>query len=198
MFHVIGGGMGIGMISHQVTRLAIALQEFDADAPRLQAWGSVAGKALLAGHRLLVCADSASLPEALHLAAELGTGSGPDRPPLPVLVVPRGEVADEGFAYADGVRELGSEGDILICLSVARPLPGLVEAARVAGERGMTAWALTGPEPRGLANACADWISVSAPEASVVEEVHLVAMHIMCAAASSCVRDGVRLPDSAA
>ena len=64
-------------------------------------------------------------------------------------------------------------------------------AARAAAEIGMTAWALTGPGPNPLADACAEAITVESPVTCTVQEVHLAAIHIMCAAVDAAVRDGV-------
>jgi D-sedoheptulose 7-phosphate isomerase len=42
-----------------------------------------------------------------------------------------------------------------------------------------------------VADACADAITVDTPATSTVQEVHLAAIHIMCAAVDAAVRDGI-------
>jgi D-sedoheptulose 7-phosphate isomerase len=182
------------MISHQVTRLVVALQDFDREAPRLQMWGSTAASVLTSGGRLLACAsEPGSREHALRLAAELGNPAGRDRPALAArAIVPAESGCPSPETLAGQVRAIGRAGDILMCLSAADPAAEVLSAAHAAVELGLTTWALTGPAPDSLAAAVSDAISVQSPDARVVEEIHLVAIHILCAAADSCVRDVTR------
>jgi D-sedoheptulose 7-phosphate isomerase len=188
------------MISYQVMRLAVALQDFDADAPRLQAWGSSAARALTAGGRLYACADGAGSRElAHHLVAELRSSLGDDLPARrSAVVVPANE--DDlghgprmpGRSLAEQVLSRGRPGDVLFCLSAGRPSDALLDAARTGAACGLTTWALTAPASALLATECSDAITVCAENAKVVEEIHLVAIHVFCTAVDSCVRDRVR------
>jgi D-sedoheptulose 7-phosphate isomerase len=90
------------------------------------------------------------------------------------------------------VRAHGRVGDLLVCLSTSGRSPNVIAAAQAAAEIGMTAWALTGPGPNPLADACAEAITVDVPVTSTVQEVHLAAIHIMCAAVDAAVRDGLQ------
>jgi hypothetical protein len=81
---------------------------------------------------------------------------------------------------------------------VARPLPAgqghLSELERqlaalhrdvsveTAAECGMTSWALAGHPGSPLALACDDALRVDSPHAATVQEIHLVAIHLLCAA----------------
>jgi len=55
-------------------------------------------------------------------------------------------------------------------------------AARRARELGVLTWAITGPSPNPLAAICDEALSVDTPETSTVQELHLVAIHLLCAA----------------
>jgi D-sedoheptulose 7-phosphate isomerase len=46
----------------------------------------------------------------------------------------------------------------------------------------MQVWALTGPRPNPLADAAHETLAVDAPFTATVQELHLVALHIICAA----------------
>jgi D-sedoheptulose 7-phosphate isomerase len=96
-----------------------------------------------------------------------------------------------GQIFARQVRAHGRPGDLLVCLSTSGRSPNVIAAAEAAAAIGMTAWALTGPGPNPLADACADAITVDALMTSTVQEVHLAAIHIMCAAVDAAVRDGI-------
>jgi D-sedoheptulose 7-phosphate isomerase len=188
------------MISHQVMRLAVALQDFDPAAPRLQAWGSTAARILTTGGRLLACADGPGSRElAHHLVAELRGSLGDDRPALMSAVVVPADEDDAahgprmpGQSLAEQVLSQGRSGDILFCLSAARPSDALLDAARTGAACGLTSWALTAPASALLADECSDAIAVRAEGARLAEEIHLVAIHVFCTAVDSCVRDRVQ------
>jgi D-sedoheptulose 7-phosphate isomerase len=188
------------VINHHLTSLAVALQDVDAQAPRLQSWGSKAASVLAGGGRLLACGLGGSAAQAQHLVARLDQPDD-DRPSLaafalPVVRAPRGGGGLGDAALIDQVRALGRPGDILLCVCAAGDGDDLVAAATTAADLGLTTWALTGPEPNPVAAACSEAVTVPAAAVSTAEEVHLAAIHIFCAAVDSAVRD--RLPAEAA
>jgi D-sedoheptulose 7-phosphate isomerase len=183
------------MINRHLTSLAMALQAVDAQAPRLQSWGSAAAAVFLAGGRLLACGADGGAAQAQHLAGVLAR-SEDDRPGLAAFALPAMPAgASAGRTGADlehQVRALGRRGDILLCVCATGGGDDLAASARAAAELGMTAWALTGPVPNRVASACSDAVAVPASAVSTAEEVHLAAIHIFCAAVASAVRDAVR------
>jgi D-sedoheptulose 7-phosphate isomerase len=187
------------VINRHLTSLAIALDAIDAQAPRLQSWGSKAAATLAAGGRLLTAAANGSETQARHLAATLARRDH-DRPPLAVTALEASSPTESGAARSltGQVRELGRPGDLLLCVSAAAPNADLISAAGAAQEIGMVTWALTGPGPNELAQACADVVTVPTAVASTAEEVHLAAIHIFCAAVESGTRDTLRAEDAAA
>jgi D-sedoheptulose 7-phosphate isomerase len=193
------------MINHHLNSLAVALQAVDAQAPRLQRWGSTAASALLAGGRLLACGTGGSQTQVQHLVGTLARPEN-DRPALAVLALPAPSAPGSQSTGSDQggpdlrrqVRKLGRPGDILLCVCATGDSDDLADSARAATEVGMTTWALTGPGPNQVAGACADALAVSASAVSTAEEVHLAAIHIFCAAVNSAVRDSVRAQTAAA
>jgi D-sedoheptulose 7-phosphate isomerase len=187
------------VINRHLTSLAVALDAIDAQAPRLQSWGSKAAAALAAGGRLLTVAASGSETQARHLATTLAQGDQ-DRPALAVSALETSppDEGGEGRSLTDQVRELGRPGDLLICVSASTPDADLISAASAAREIGLVTWALTGPGPNELAGACSDVVTVPTAIASTAEEVHLAAIHIFCAAVESGTRDAVRAAHAAA
>jgi D-sedoheptulose 7-phosphate isomerase len=171
----------MAVIDRHLISLAIALQHIDDDVPKLQAWGRSAASVLATGGRLLACGTGASAQQARHLVTEL-TGPEDDRPALAVATLPVG---------SDVNNDCGP-GDVLLCLSAIWADEGIADVARAAGELGVTTWALTGPAPNAVAAACAEAVCVEAAVPTTVEEVHLAAIHILCAALDSAVRDAVR------
>ena len=169
------------MIDRHLISLAIALQHIDDDVPKLQAWGRTAASALATGGRLLACGAGASAQQARHLVTEL-VGPDDDRPALAVATL----------SVGSDVHDNCQPGDVVLCLSPTGADQAIAAAATAAGDLGVTTWALTGPAPNIVAAACAEAVCVDAAMPTTVEEVHLVAIHILCAALNSAVRDAVR------
>ena len=82
--------------------------------------------------------------------------------------------------------------DVVLCFSAAEPDAEVTAIAARAGELGARTWALTGSAPNAVAAACTEAVCVDAAVTTTVEEVHLAAIHILCAALNSAVRDAVR------
>ena len=182
-----------------LARLEETLRAFEPQVPRLEVWGRRAARVLVTGGRLLACGNGGSAEQAQHLTTELVGRYQDERQPLAALPLTHDMAAltaignDYGGAqvFARQVRAHGRVGDLLVCLSSSGRSPNVVEAARAAEEIGMTAWALTGPGPNPLADACAEAVTVDSPVTCTVQEVHLAAIHIMCAAVDAAVRDGI-------
>ena len=182
-----------------LARLGETLIAFEPQVPRLEAWGRRAAQVLIAGGRLLACGNGGSAEQAQHLTTELVGRYQDERQPLAALPLTHDMTAvtaignDYGASqvFARQVRAHGRPGDLLVCLSTSGRSPNVIAAAQAAAAIGMTAWALTGPGPNPLGDACADAITVDTPATSTVQEVHLAAIHIMCAAVDAAVRDGI-------
>jgi D-sedoheptulose 7-phosphate isomerase len=182
-----------------LARLEATLRGFEPNVPRLQAWGRRAAAVLSAGGRLLAGGNGGSAEQAQHLTAELVGRYEDERRAFAALpltadlatVTAIGNDYGAEQVFARQVRAHGRVGDLLVCLSTSGRSPNVIEAARTAEEIGLTAWALTGPGPNPLADACAEAVTVDAAETCTVQEVHLAAIHIMCAAIDAAVRDGI-------
>ncbi len=185
--------------SSHLARLAKTLRAFEPQVPRLEAWGRQAAEVLIAGGRLLACGNGGSAEQAQHLTTELVGRYQDERQPLAALplthdmavVTAIGNDYGGTQVFARQVQAHGRPGDLLVCLSTSGRSPNVIAAAQAAATIQMTAWALTGPGPNPLADACADAIMVDTPVTSTVQEVHLAAIHIMCAAVDAAVRDGI-------
>jgi phosphoheptose isomerase len=151
---------------------------------------------LLDDGRLLVVGNGGSAAEAQHLTAELVGRFETERRPLSAICL-HGDASsltaianDYGLeeCYARQVRAHGRPGDVLLALSTSGRSPNVVAAAAAAREMGLTVWALTGPEPNRLADLCDDALCLPAARAATVQELHLVAIHVLCAAVDEAVQ----------
>ena len=160
------------------------------DTDRLTAWGRQLAQVLPAGARLLVAGNGGSAAEAQHLTAELVGRLRDDRPPLSAIAL-HAETSsvtaianDYGYdeVFARQVRGHGRAGDVLLLLSTSGRSPSVVRAAQDARALGIRTWALTGPAPSPLAQACDEVVSVDSPHVATIQEAHLVAVHLVASA----------------
>jgi fructoselysine-6-P-deglycase FrlB-like protein len=78
---------------------------------------------------------------------------------------------------------------VLIALSTSGRSPNVLAAARAAHECGLTVWGLTGPAPNPLADLCDEVVAFDAERTSTVQELHLVAIHVLCGAVDAVVAE---------
>jgi D-sedoheptulose 7-phosphate isomerase len=175
-----------------VASLTAALRSVTAHVPTLDRWGRLLAGVLCgtARGRLLAAGNGGSAAQAQHLTAELVGRYRADRPPYSAIcltaetssltAIANDYPAEELFARQ--VEAHGRAGDLLVLLSTSGRSPNVVAAARRATECGITVLALTGPVPNPLAAAADDTVAIDSPWTATVQECHLVALHLVCAA----------------
>src|SRR5436190_14161172 len=177
------------MIDEHFAALTRAVDRIGPAAPKLQGWGHHLADVLSDGGRLLACGNGGSAAEAQHLTAELVGTYRDERTPLSaialhaetssVTAITNDYGPDEAFARQ--VRAHGRPGDVLIALSTSGRSPNLLAAVRDANEVGITTWCLCGPAPNPLAESADEAICLDA-DSPTVQELHLVAVHLLCEA----------------
>jgi D-sedoheptulose 7-phosphate isomerase len=173
------------LADHVSAVMALALE-----LERLDTWGRRLAEVLLGGGRLLTAGNGGSAAEAQHLAAELvGRYRRPGRPPLSAIALTMDTCSltaiSNDFGWNNGlarqVQAHGRPGDVLIALSTSGRSANVLAAVHAAREAGLTTWGLTGPAPNQLHRLCDEAVAVPGP-GPVVQEVHLVAIHLLCEA----------------
>jgi D-sedoheptulose 7-phosphate isomerase len=183
--------------------VAQALEALRNEVGVLEGWAADLATRLVAGSRLLVAGNGGSAAHAQHLTAELVGRYREDRGPFSAIclsaetssltAICNDYPADELFARQ--VEAHGRAGDVLVLLSTSGRSPNIVAAARRARECGITALAITGPAPNPLAAASDDAVCIDSPWTATVQECHLVALHLVCAAFDAAVlADPPRVP----
>ena len=170
-----------------VAALLAALPQLDTD--RLDAWGRHLAALLPRGGRLLIAGNGGSAAEAQHLAAELVGRFRDDRPPMSAIALHAESSSltaianDYGYehVFARQVQAHGRPRDVFLALSTSGQSANLIAAARAARRGGLRAWALTGAGPNALAAVSDEAVCVPAVAVATVQEVHLVAVHLLCA-----------------
>lgn len=177
-------------VDQHVVELTSALRVLHEQAPLLRRWGRTLGGLLPGDGRLLVAGNGGSAAEAQHLTAELVGRYVDERQPLSALCLSAETSSltaimnDYGAqeVFARQVQAHGRRGDVLLLLSTSGRSPNVLSAAERARECGVRVWALTGPLPNPLAQLADEVLAVPATSTSAVQEVHLVAVHAICAA----------------
>ena len=177
------------LIQH-VEQLIEALRSPATGLATARRWGQLLAVPLLAGQRLLVAGNGGSAAEAQHLTAELVGRYLTERRPLSAIALHAetssltaiGNDYGGGEAYARQVAAHGRDGDTLLLLSTSGRSENVLTAADRARSLGLTVWAMTGPAPNPLAERADEALCVAGAGTSVVQEVHLVAIHALCEA----------------
>ena len=103
--------------------------------------------------------------------------------------------AEELFARRVGAH--GGAGDVLLLLPTSGRSPNAAAAARRARECGITVLAMTGPAPNPLAAVADDAVCIDSPWTATVQECHLVALPLVCAAFDAAVlAEPARVPET--
>lgn len=154
------------------------------------AWGRRLAALMPGGYRLLIAGNGGSAAEAQHLSAEFVGRFRGDRPAFSAIALHTDSSAFTAIvndygpyeAFARQVDAHGQPGDVLLLLSSSGRSENLLRAAERAGQRGLQVWAMTGPAPNPLADMADEVVAITSPVGSAVQEVQLVAGHLMCAA----------------
>ena len=181
-----------------VAALAEPLAALEGDVDRIDAWGRELARVLAGGGRLLAAGNGGSAAQAQHLATELvGRYRTDDRPALSAIALCAdgsgltaiGNDYGASEVFARQVRAHGRSGDVLLALSTSGASPNVVAAVEAALAGGLTAWALTGPAPNPLSELADDTVSVDAESTPTVQEIHLIVIHLLCAAVDVALTD---------
>ncbi|HEV7584189.1 MAG TPA: glycosyltransferase [Solirubrobacteraceae bacterium] len=170
--------------------LRSAIEQFEHEVERVEAWGELLAWTLLEGGRLLAVGNGGSAAQAQHLTAELVGRYQTERRPLSALCLHADSSSftaicnDYGHeeAFARQVRAHGRPGDVLMALSTSGESRNVLASVLAAREIGMRTWALTGETPNSLAELCDEALTVAAGSTATIQEIHMVAVHTLCAA----------------
>jgi D-sedoheptulose 7-phosphate isomerase len=170
--------------------LRAALDDFEHGGSVAAEWGAELATLLPHGRRLLACGNGGSAAQAQHLTGEFVGKYDEDRHPYSAVclsaetstltAILNDYPAEELFARQ--VLAHGRQGDVLVCFSTSGRSANVLAAARAAEEVGVRVWSMTGQAPNPLAEISERVIAVPCSQTGTVQELHLVAMHILCAA----------------
>lgn len=177
------------IFTEHTNELAAALGRIDEFHHQVEAVTKHLQEAFLVNKKVLIAGNGGSAAEAQHFSDEMLGRYRADRRPYPAIALTADTAAitcignDYGFEhiFRRQVEALGQAGDIFIGLTTSGTSKNILLAAEQARANGMTVIALTGP--KGAFKDLADYAIISPSEkASVVQELHLHAIHLICEA----------------
>ncbi|MFC5833545.1 D-sedoheptulose-7-phosphate isomerase [Nonomuraea insulae] len=175
-------------MNDHVQGLVTVLTDLDEQVRTITDWGNTLAKVLGAGGRLLVCGNGGSAAEAQHLTAELVGRYKTERQPYAAIPLHSDSSSFTAIANDFGAEEVfsrqvrahGRTGDVLLCLSTSGRSKNILAANQAAQACGLTTWALTGAAPNPLSERADDAVAVPVSDTAIVQEVHLVLIHMLC------------------
>jgi D-sedoheptulose 7-phosphate isomerase len=169
--------------------LTAALRSLHGHLDTLDRWGGLLADVLTSRGRMLAAGNGGSAAQAQHLTAELVGRYRADRPPFSAICLTAETSSLTAIAndyppeelFARQVEAHGRPGDVLVLMSTSGRSPNIVAAAERGRRGGLQVWSLTGPGPNPLAAAADEALCVHATYTATVQELHLVALHVLCA-----------------
>ncbi len=140
------------------------------------------------GGAVFSCGNGGSASQAEHFAAELAGRFKLDRKSLPVFSLSTNTASltaianDFGFAemFARQIEGIGKKGDALVALSTSGNSENIIRACRIAREKGMVVYGLTGETGGKMGGECNHIIRIPETDTARIQEMHLVALHMIC------------------
>ena len=145
-------------------------------------------EAFTAGRKILLCGNGGSAADAQHIAAEFVGKFYFDRPALPAeaLTVNTSSLTaignDYSFAqvFSRQVEAFGAAGDVCIGISTSGNSRNVIEAFRIARQKGLVTVAMTGATGGQMAAEADYCIRVASTDTPRIQEHHILIGHILC------------------
>lgn len=178
------------LILNSLTEASLLLNEFVSkkeNIENIRKAGDIMAEAIGNGKTLFSCGNGGSLCDAMHFAEELTGRFRQNRRPLSAIAISDPSHItcvgnDYGFDYifSKYIEANGNPGDVLLAISTSGNSANVIEAVKMAKERGMRVIALTGKEG-GVVGTMSDveirvaWNKFS----DRIQEIHIKIIHIL-------------------
>lgn len=145
-------------------------------------------KSIQQGGKIVLCGNGGSAADAQHIAGEFLCRFYKDRSPLPAiaLTTDTSTITAIGNDYAFDqifsrqIEALGRPGDVLLGISTSGSSKNVLQAFKVAGEKGMKRVLLTGATARDIAEISDLVVSVPSTDTPRIQEMLLAVEHLIC------------------
>jgi D-sedoheptulose 7-phosphate isomerase len=168
--------------------IAVKQRFFAENARLLLDIGQRMVECLRSGGKILVFGNGGSAADAQHLAGELVGRFLRERPGLPAIALTTDPSVitavgnDMGFeaVFRRQVEAHGRAGDVAIGISTSGRSPNVVDALRLARQRGLLTVGLTGGGGGRLGGLVHYLVDVPSHETPRIQEVHTMVVHVLC------------------
>ena len=155
---------------------------------KIKAISNIITKAFRSDNKLLICGNGGSAADAQHLAAEFSGRFYFDRPPLnaEALHVNSSYLTAVGNDYSYDVvfsrmvKAKGKKGDVIIGISTSGNSANVVQALRMAKEKGIITVGFTGEQIGKVDEYCDHLIKIPSNDTPRIQEKHILVGHIIC------------------
>ena len=138
------------------------------------------------GNKSLIAGNGGSNCDAMHFAEEFTGRFRKDRKALPSLSISDsshitcvGNDYGFDFIFAKGVEAFGQKGDVFFGISTSGNSQNIIEAFKIAKEKGMKTVALLGKDGGKLKGVCDYEFIISGETSDRIQEVHMIILHII-------------------
>ena len=150
-----------------------ALEKSRALYPVIEDMAKICEKALRSGHKILICGNGGSAADAQHIAAiALTTDTS--------ILTAVGNDYSFDRVFSRQVEGLGDPGDVLWGISTSGSSPDVLEALKIAREKGLTTIGSTGKTGGAMVLWCDASLVVPDDVTARIQEIHMLAAHIIC------------------
>jgi D-sedoheptulose 7-phosphate isomerase len=140
------------------------------------------------GHRIYFCGNGGSAADAQHLAAEFSGRFYKNRIALPAEALHTNSsyltavANDYGYdqVYARLIEGISQKGDILVGLSTSGNSPNIVEAFKMARDKGVITIGFTGQNGGAMKGLSDYLINIPSADTPRIQESHIMIGHIIC------------------
>ena len=140
------------------------------------------------GGKLLVFGNGGSAGDAQHLAGEMMNRFLLERPPLPAVALSTDTsvltAISNDYSYdevfAKQIKGLGNQGDVALGISTSGRSANVLAGLAAARDKGMVTLGLTGQSAGDMDALCDVLVQVPSPLTPRIQEMHILAVHIMC------------------
>ncbi|HEV2673686.1 MAG TPA: D-sedoheptulose 7-phosphate isomerase [Aliidongia sp.] len=183
-------------IDSYLTETVASLSAFQADPHHRQVMTGMADAivgALRQDRKLLICGNGGSAGDSQHIAGEFISRLMYDRAPLAAIALTTDTSVitatgnDYGYEhiFTRQVQGLGQKGDVLLGISTSGRSPNVLSAFGAAREKGMVCIGFTGSHGGPMQEACSLLLEAPSPKTAIIQQIHIVAAHIICALVES-------------
>jgi len=170
----------------------LATQAFCGDARHRRVLADMADAivaSLRNGGKLLVCGNGGSAGDAQHIAGEFVSRLMYDRAPLAAIALTTDTSVltatgnDYGFdrVFERQVLALGQPGDVLLGISTSGTSANVLRALAAGREKRLHCIGFAGAQDGPMTDACDLLLQATSTRTPVVQQLHIVAAHVVCA-----------------